>query len=201
MKGDHSSLSGVVRVTTTDSLSVFVMADILAGIRTREKGLRIEILTANAHLDFARLKADVTVRPAQDLPNDLSGEIAAHLRFAVYTPENPSGWAVPVGPLLRSVAASWVKQHIAPEDYIASSDSFVTLSALAPQINAKVILPCIVGDGTAGLHRDPTYDLDLSTPIWVASHADLAGSTRLREVRAALMRGLASWADGLDGGD
>jgi DNA-binding transcriptional LysR family regulator len=195
------ALSGVIRVTSTDSFTAHVLPPIVARLAAEEEALRIELLTGNQHADFARLQADVAVRPAATLPDDLRGEVAADLGFAAYAraDRTDAPWLGPSGVLSRTVAAAWLRDEAEGEGFAARADSFVTLAALAAAGTGRAVLPCIVGDRTPGLVRLEAVGSLPSVPIWVASHADLVDAPRLKAVRRALAAGLGGMAEALLG--
>jgi DNA-binding transcriptional LysR family regulator len=196
-----AALSGVIRVTSTDSFTAHVLPPIVARLAAEEEALRIELLTGNQHADFARLQADVAVRPAATLPDDLRGEVAADLGFAAYAraDRTDAPWLGPSGVLSRTVAAAWLRDEAEGDGFAARADSFVTLAALAAAGTGRAVLPCIVGDRTPGLVRLETVGSLPSVPIWVASHADLVDAPRLKAVRRALAAGLGGMSEALLG--
>ncbi|MGI1663286.1 LysR family transcriptional regulator [Palleronia sp. KMU-117] len=201
MRGAQAPLAGVVRVTSTDSFTSVVLPPIVARLMADEAALRIELLTGNQHSDFARLQADVAVRPAQSLPDDLRGEVAADLGFAAYaradTTEGP--WLGLSGVLARTVAAKWLDEAGVGDRVAGRADSFVTLTALVGAGAGRAVLPCILGDRAPGLVRLGDGRPLASVPVWVACHADLVEAPRLKAVRGALATGLAAMAAPLAG--
>jgi DNA-binding transcriptional LysR family regulator len=197
MRGDAAPVAGRVRVTSTDTFCSTVLPGILAAISTRGPG--VELLTSNGHLDFARLHADITVRPTERLPDDLAGERAGTLGFAVYGRPGATGWLGLKGRLAGSVAGAWMVETIDPAEIVASSDSFPTLTRFAEAGLGRAVLPCVLGDASSSLERLPGWPDHLSVSIWVASHVDLADASRLRSVRAAIVKGLSEHADALSG--
>jgi len=188
IRGGAAPVSGRVRVTSTDTFCSTVLPEILAELSGRGPG--VELLTSNGHLDFSRLHADITVRPAERLPDDLAGERAGSLGFAVYGVAGAEGWLGLKGRIAGSVAGAWMNDTADPARIVASSDSFPTLMRFAEAGLGRAILPCVLGDASATLRRDPSGPEGLSVPIWVASHTDLADAPRLKSMRAAIAAGL-----------
>ncbi len=191
IRGNGARLSGIVRITSTDSLSLIVLPAILAQMQAQADGLRIEILANNAHLDLARLNADISVRPALKLPEDLRGEKAGEIGFAAYGSVNHATktWLNLRGTLARTVAADWMEQAQGTNELSGGADSFLVLREMVAAGMGRSILPCYVGDGDARLQRisDAPH---LTVPIWVASHSDLADAPRLRTLRMQLVQAL-----------
>jgi len=186
IRGAEAQISGTLRITSTDSLCVGVLPEIVAGLQAASAGLRIDLISTNAHLDLGRLGADITVRPALRLPDDMRGEQAGVLGFAVYAaPKAPDIWLGLRGALQRAAVGPLVTDETG-----AGSDSFVVLRELAAQGLGRAILPCCLGEPDARLRRvDSGLNLPL-VPLWVASHPDLADSPRLSRLRRRIVRAL-----------
>ena len=248
IRGSTSASGGPIRVTSTDTFCVTVLPGIVAQIQAALAGVQIDLVCANAHLDLARMDADLTVRPAPRLPDDLTGEQVGMLGMAVYAatdlresdlpeadlrepglrepgwreaglpepdlreaglrepdlrhprlPEPARTWLALRGTLVRSPVATWLAREIAPERITGGADSFVVLREMVAQGLGLSFLPCILGDGDPRLRRLPDAAPPFATPIWVASHADLAQSPRLRQARARLVEGLRACAPALAG--
>ena len=191
IRGNGARLSGIVRITSTDSLCTIVLPGILAQIQAQADGLRVELLANNAHLDLARLNADISVRPAVRLPDDLRGEMAGKIGFAGYGSAAPglNTWLNLRGTLARSVAADWMGKAQSIDETSGGADSFLVLREMVAAGLGQSILPCYVGDPDPRLQRIAGAP-HMTVPIWVASHADLADAPRLRTLRMQLVQAL-----------
>jgi DNA-binding transcriptional LysR family regulator len=198
MQGRAAPAAGRVRITTTDTFSLTIVPAILASLES-PAGPRFELLTSNGHLDFSRLHADITIRPAPRLPNDLAGERAGDLAFAAYGRPGVTAWLGVRGALASSPAAAWLAETTTSDAFAGSADSFPVLRAMAEAGLGRAMLPCILGDASQVIARLPDGPQGLSVPIWVASHVDLAEAPRLRNLRAAIAVALARHAAALAG--
>lgn len=202
LAGARVPLSGAVRVTSTDTFCVAVLPVLVAGILAEAPTLRIDVLSSNAHSDLARLEAEIAVRPAARLPEELFGEEAGQLGFAIYAPAADPGirpWLRLSGVLSRVAAASWIAEACAEDPVAGAGDSFVTLREMVAAGQGRAVLPCVLGDGDPRLARREADMPPFQVPIWVASHTDLADSPRVSAVRARLVTGLRGMADRLKG--
>ena len=198
--GAQAPLSGVVRVTSTDTFCMGVLPAMLPGLRAVSNDLHVDLLSSNAHLDLARLDADIAVRPTLKLPDDLVGETTARLGFAAYsTPDAPEVWLGLSGALQGSRPGQWLAKSVRDDQRVGSADSFLTLQQMASAGLGRAILPCFLADKEPRLTRLDLNLPDLSVDIWVASHADLAGIPRIRAVREHLLAEIADLADQLAG--
>jgi DNA-binding transcriptional LysR family regulator len=187
MRGTEGGRGSLLRLTSTDTLCQSLLPRITPGLSRRILPDRLTILSSNAHLDMARLRADLALRPAVALPEDLSGRQVATMRFHVYGKRSTGGkWLGLAGPLAGALPARWMAETVQATDIVASADSFCVLAELAAQGQGRVILPCIIGDTTPGLERLPSDMPDFEVPVWIACHRDLAGSEKLRRVMDAI---------------
>jgi DNA-binding transcriptional LysR family regulator len=199
--GTQAPFRGQVRVTSTDTFCHVVLPPIVRRLQDHAKELQIELLSSNAHLDFTRLQADIAVRPAVVLADELYGEVAAMLGFDVYAAPGSAQnrWLAMGSALSRTQVAKWMIENIPAEAICASSDSFLTLRELAAAGLGQAILPCVLADSDPRLERRRGILPDVQVEIWVASHADLADVPRIRGVRRMLVEELSGDADRLAG--
>ncbi|MGI9391114.1 MAG: LysR family transcriptional regulator [Boseongicola sp.] len=180
---ERPAVTGRLRVTSTDSFCTLALPEIA---RDLADGIDqpVDLLSANLHVDFSRLQADIAIRPADKLPDDLHGLRAGKLGFSVFAAKDgASNWLGLSGPLQRSKAAEWLDRQTTSLDRSISADSFLTLASLAAAGAGRAVLPTFVGHGTPGLVLiDKPQGLP-SVPIWVACHRDLARSGRLTKAR------------------
>jgi DNA-binding transcriptional LysR family regulator len=200
MQGNGAG-AGTVRVTSTDSLCVSVMPEVVADLARGDPPLAVELVAANTHLDLARLAADVAVRPAMSLPPDLTGEQAARMGFAVYAARGQTAdcWLGLRGTLSRSVAARWMEDAAGDNAICGGADSFVVLRELVAAGLGQSVLPCILGDDDPRIVRREGLPTSVSVPIWVASHVDLAQTRRLRLIRSRIVQAVSVRAGALEG--
>ncbi len=193
IKGANAQPSGILRITSTDTFCQAILPRIIAQIMVVSPDLRIELSSSNEHLDLGRLHADISVRPGLKLADDLRGEWAGELAFDVFGVSSAADkWLGLRGALARSRPASWLAENIASENIESGADSFQVLREMAAAGLGLAILPLCLGAHDPRLRHVPDLMPQMSVPIWVASHIDLADVPRLRSVRALLVRHLVS---------
>ena len=79
----HPRKEETVRITSTDSFCQYILAPDVLRLQAAT-AVSVELIAANSYLDLGMMQADVTVRPSPQLPDDLAGEQAGWLWFAVY---------------------------------------------------------------------------------------------------------------------
>ncbi|WP_413718835.1 LysR family transcriptional regulator [Silicimonas sp. MF1-12-2] len=186
IEAERPNLSSSIRITSTDAFCHFILGPIISGL-PREISSNISILSSNIHLDFDRLQADITVRPARKLPDELSGIHAANFRFGIFSTGDCDGsWLGLEGAIARSSAGEWMRSKAHGARAPVSSDSFIMLASLAAEGRGRAILPMFVGNAWPQLELIEIPEDVPALPIWVASHVDLLDSGRLRRARSYL---------------
>lgn len=201
LQGVRAPLAGEVRVTTTDTFCLCVMPEVLAHLRRAAPDLKVHLLCSNEHLDLARTHAEIAVRPALQLPDDLVGDVPARLGFAIFRAAGHPGedWLGISGPLARSVPGRWIASHVEAAHIAGSANSFPVLREMVARGLGQTILPTMLGAGDPRLERVADRFDPMEVDIWVASHADLADIPQIAEVRRTLCDALAAMAPRLAG--
>ena len=190
-QGVEMRLTGRLCVTSTDTFCQTVLPGLVRDLTAEGDGLMVELSCTNARLDLSRMEADITVRPAVRLPEGLIGEQAGVLGLAAYGPAMAptAGWLGLRGPLDRSRMAE-VMDREQPGPLPAAADSFVILREMVAEGLGNAILPDVLAAQDPRLVPLDRSEMRLEIPIWVASHADIGGSSRLRAFRARIRAGL-----------
>jgi len=192
--------SGAGRITSTDTLCQLVLPKMVRKISRLYPALDISLLSTNQRLDFSRLIADISVRPAPSLEPALVGEMVGQLGFAVYHRRKAERhWLGLTGRLAASEPAKWMAEHVRPADIREVADSFLVLREMLAEGGGRAFLPCFVGDPDPRLERTPDQPATFSAPIWVAQQRELAQTARLKAVNEQLAMGFRAIAPLLAG--
>jgi len=209
--GHDQELSGLVRVTSTDSVVASVLARHLAEFARQFPEITVELSMTNVRVDLNRLTADISVRPSLDPPQDLIGKKATRLAFAAYAHkahdfgENPDladldRWIGISGELLNSPVQGWFAENVSANAVVARANTFVAVKELAlADGGAAAILPCCLGDTAPDLSRLTAPIPALNTTLWVLTHPDLRTTARLRALFDFLVKALRSDRDLIEG--
>jgi DNA-binding transcriptional LysR family regulator len=190
LAGQDMRPSGVVRVTTTDTL-IEPLAPMLAAFHAVHAAITLEIVTANAFFTLTRRDADVAIRPAVEVPEGLIARRIGSVATALYasaaylngrhdTPLALHDWLAPDESLTHLHSARWLRAHIPPERIVASGNSLLFLRAAALAGLGVAPLPCYLGDADPSLQRvsGPLPEMDAS--LWLITHPDLRRVARVR---------------------
>ncbi|MPZ40519.1 MAG: LysR family transcriptional regulator [Rhizobiales bacterium] len=189
LAGEDLRPSGTVRVTTTDTL-LGVLAPELARFRTTHPGITVDLVVANAFLSLTKRDADVAIRPAAEVPENLTGRRLAGIATALYAGHDfrladrrslaNENWIGLDETLSHLGSARWMAAEVAPERIVARADTLMAAHALAREGVGIAALPCYLADPDPRLKRlSPPIDA-MSSSIWLLTHPDLKRVARIR---------------------
>ncbi|MFZ5559946.1 MAG: LysR family transcriptional regulator [Pseudomonadota bacterium] len=151
----EGQVTGLVRLTTTDTLLSDLLLPALATIGARHPGLEFELAATNTVANLSRREADLALRPSRQPPEHLVGKKLGGLRYAIYA-------AAPY--LQHQPAGTPLDQHtwLAPDEFLPEHPSVrwrqKHLPKVRPRYRCNAILPLAqavqAGLGVAVL---PTY--------------------------------------------
>jgi DNA-binding transcriptional LysR family regulator len=185
--------SGTVRVTTTDTLVSF-LAPAFAALRVRHPEISLEIVAANTFFTLARRDADVAIRPAATVPENLVGRRVSGLAIALYAApdylssrpydDNPAAhdWIGFEDSLHHLAAARWMQKHVPAECIRCTANSPLAIQAAARAGMGVAPLPCFLADPDPGLRRAQPPVEDMASALWLLTHPDLRRVARIRAV-------------------
>lgn len=200
--GRKMPLSGVVRITASDSLSQSVLTPILAQMATELPDIFASLISSDANFDLARVEAEIIVRPAPAVPNQLVARSPAKMGFGLFRARK-SGvrncWLELSGIISKSPPARWMADNVPDAQMGGGAESFGTIREMTASGLGLGALPNVIGEADVRLERVWGAMPDLSVPIWVANHADFADVPRIIVVRDYLCDALARQAQVLLG--
>jgi DNA-binding transcriptional LysR family regulator len=148
--GADRTLSGVVRVATTDALAQIVVLPAIRALRDRHPEIRIHLLTGTARLDIARREADVAIRYVRPATGDLLSRrlgrvAAAYYGSTAYLARHPPP---PAGATLRGYEA------VATEEGIRSWSRPLPDARIVLRANnmSALVQAVLLGVGIGALH-------------------------------------------------
>ncbi|WP_439890864.1 LysR family transcriptional regulator [Ralstonia sp. 25C] len=193
--------SGVVRIATTESFTNTLLPPILRICRATYPEIRLEVTCSNVMHDLSKGEADIAIRPAQRVPENLIGKMIASLAFAVYAAscymEGRRGACLDT--------LDWIaletdqSQHrvltrlgtIQPPERIAYVlSSFIGVRAACVSGLGLGVLPCFLGDSHPELERVVALPEDYYSQVWLLVHPDLYRVARVRAVFTVLHEAL-----------
>lgn len=185
----RAPVAGLVRITGVPILINRIVLPAVDALLVQNPALRIEFVAEPRNLSLARREADIALRMA--LPEQDRSAIARRLTRLDYAEYGPTDRAPQSLPWIGYGAGS---HHLppakairarAPEPHrLAVNDAESLIAALLAGLGRSV-LPCLVGDGIAGLRRHGapilTRDLWLLTPGDTRTEARIDATIRWLE--------------------
>jgi len=185
--------SGLVRITTTDSIANGLIPPIVQACRRELPDIRLQVNVSNAIYDLSKRDADIALRPTRNPPGHLIGKSIGTIAMAVYAAPD----------YLRRQPGRTLAEH----DWIAVDDSmgavpslewlaaFKPLDALVYRTNSfsgidracaagigLAVLPCFLGDRSPQLVRVTGAIEACSNQLWMLAHPDMRETMRIKIV-------------------
>lgn len=162
LTGRDKRLSGVVRVTTTDTIATYFLIPMLAQFSDTYPDIEFELMIGYRSLDLRKREADIAIRSVNKPPEHLIGHSLTPVAWSAYaTPQyiaqhdfSATGNARWIGFGVRSAAPSRVKQTHLPDVPVWGSFDDVPLQIEAARNHMGIAyIPCYVGDPDQDLQR------------------------------------------------
>jgi DNA-binding transcriptional LysR family regulator len=198
-KLDGQSLipTGELRVTTNDTLLVYLLMPVFAAFRRAYPTINLDIVLTNQLLNLSKRDADIAIRATDSPPETLVGRRICGLNWAIYGlkidfPDTAHG----VLPELNGLASRlWVSlgdqfghmravryvHERVPEEQIALKIN--TVLGLTEAVEEGIgigPLPCLIADQRPKLVRLTEPNPVFATGLWLLTHPDLKASPRVR---------------------
>ena len=191
LTGLDSDPSGRVRVSLPPSFGQSFFIPILVAFNAAYPDIRIDVIATNQISDLTRQEADVSIRVANQIDDDLIGRrLVQYVDAAFATPAYLA--AHPNLVQNKGAGAHWVGWG-QNDDWVASSPLPAatvrhSLPEIQMQLDAAVqglgmaYVPANLGDTYAELQRIPGLPVAPSRSIWILLHCDLQRTARVRAV-------------------
>ncbi len=193
LQGRDQELSGILRLTTTDTLLHGLLMPCLAGFEALHPKVQLQVVVNNTFLNLTRREADVAVRGSNHPPENLVGRRVGHIRTAPYASRSLVGddrsrsaelsslpWVGPDEGLAHLQQSRWLQAHIPERQVRMRVDSLVGMvEAVRCGIGAAMLL-CPLADAHDDLVQLAPPLPAMDTDIWVLTHLDLRRVARVQ---------------------
>jgi DNA-binding transcriptional LysR family regulator len=199
---DVQALSGNLTVTTTDSLYLSGVSEMIDAFQARHPALRIDLLVTTRKLQLHRLEADVALRPSDSPPDSFVGRRICDLAFGVYASrayvEAHSGkrrdehaWITVSDSMTNSPPGRWIEAYVPQDRRVLRADSFIAIAEACRLGRGAALLPRAYAARMPDLiPLDHLMDGPYATGLWLLTHADLRQNPRVRAFMDHLSRRL-----------
>jgi DNA-binding transcriptional LysR family regulator len=211
----RTGVSGIVRVTTTETAAGLLLAPAMAALRTTHPGLKVELIVDDRRLDLARGDADVAVRigPRPEGRGIVRRRLGESV-WAVYcsrdyaardgrpeTVEAIDGHPVigGAGPIAGVAPLVWLEKAAPHSEVVYRSNSVPNLIAAVKSGLGVSALPCLVGVGSPDLVALLPPLRDLSGDIWLVYRESLRRAPHVRAFAEAIAARVEAMRSALEG--
>ncbi|NJN52171.1 MAG: hypothetical protein HC809_10760 [Gammaproteobacteria bacterium] len=174
--------SGVVRLTTTDSLHAVFVAEMAGRCRARHPEIALHVTTSNETHNLSRRDADIAIRPTDKPPEHLIGKRIGPVAMAAYGSVSylratrrlgnlaAHAWIGLDESLSYHRSLKWLAKVTSLAALVYRSNTFTGVQQACLSGLGLAILPCFMADSDARLRRvTPAARRTSSRPL--AAHA------------------------------
>jgi DNA-binding transcriptional LysR family regulator len=197
-RAQQTSVSGAVRIATTEAFGRMLVTAGLLDVQREHPGVAIDLLAENRSVDLARGEADVAVRLAALRQPSLRARCVARTPVGLFAApaylraRGPVHGAVlrghdvllPGGDLARLAEAKWLASQPGVRA-VFRSNSMSALVAAAVAGHGIVPMPVGWGDSEPGLERVRILDVP-ERKVWLVTHGAVAGRPAVDVVSARI---------------
>jgi DNA-binding transcriptional LysR family regulator len=203
LAGQDQKPSGIVRITTTDTLGTILMRH-LPAMRAVHPEIQFEIAISNSMANLTRREAEIAIRPTPEPPEILVGRRIADIAHAIYglraylSRHEDKGlsahdWIALDDSLASTVIGRWIRENLRGAHITCRVDALPALRDAALAGLGLALLPCYLGDPASGLRRlTPKTLAEPRSALWLLTHEDLRRTARIRATLDFLAKALAS---------
>jgi DNA-binding transcriptional LysR family regulator len=190
VSGSSGAPTGVLRVTTTDTLLHRLLLPLAARFADLYPGIELELVATNALANLSRREADVAIRATRKPPEHLVGVRLGTLRAAVYASKDylarakpyPEGadWIVLDDSLPDHPSQAWRRQRYPKLPARHRVNSVMSVAGAVAAGMGVGVVPLFVFDG------DPQVEIvegpldELDTELWCLAHPDARDLQRVK---------------------
>ncbi|MFN7055640.1 LysR family transcriptional regulator [Hyphomonas sp.] len=189
---DTQALTGNITVTTTDSLYLSGISEIIDAFQSRHPALRIDLLVTTRKLQLEKMEADVAIRPSDSPPDNFVGRRVCDLAFGVYASpaylashtgkrRDQHAWLTVSDSMTNSPPGRWNEAFVPKDRRVLRADSFIAIAEACRLGRGAALLPKAYAARLPDLvPLDHLMESPLATGLWLLTHSDLRQNPRVR---------------------
>lgn len=196
IRGRDVSVKGTLRLATVDTLVAGPLMPVLAGLRTAQPDLLVDLRVGIGMADLRAREVDAALRAGGEPPESLVGRRLCRIEVAVYAARDAglgprleeAPWVGPDEELGHLASARWLKERYFESRIAMRANSLQTLAAAVASGVGVGILPCYVADTDSRLIRLGGTLAELGSDLWFLTHPELRNAARVRVLSDHLAR-------------
>lgn len=189
--GGDLRLSGTLRVTAPDELTIKLLMPHIVSFCRAYSGIELDLTIENSFLDLSQRQADVAIRSTKAPPDMAVGRKLCNLGTTIYGTNSyldqhtelsieQYTWLMPGKGHDWFSANQWLKRHYPTANVAFRSNTLTGLFEAARQNLGVTPLPFFLGDVATGFKRVIDPPKEFASELWILIHPDLRGTARVR---------------------
>lgn len=186
------TLSGNLAVTTTDSIYMSGVSEMIDAFQELHPALRIDLSVTTRRLQLDRLESDVAIRASDSPPENFVGRRICDLAFGVYAcrkylevnagrRRDEHAWLTVSDGMSASPPGRWIDAFVPPERRVLRADTFIAIAEACRLGRGVAMLPKAYAARLPDLVAlDHLMDAPHVTGLWLLTHPDLRSNPRVR---------------------
>lgn len=191
LRGKDSVAEGQVNFTLpANTAFVFDIREIVAEFSLKYPKIVLNIISESEFSDITRLENDVALRVTNEPPAELIGKKVATVYVDAYVSRQHHPvitqnfadyrWILWIMNKKNTQLEEWMLGHISGEQIaLRTNDAGTAITAVLQGVGA-CILPRHVGDRIDGLVRLKLPEIEFESGLWLLTHEDYRGVTRIK---------------------
>ena len=198
VQGRDVALSGLVRLTTVETIANRLLPIAIAALREEYPGITVELLSDTRSLSLVEREADLAIRMVRFEHNELISRRMGTMVCALYaSPDYRAAHPQPLDEpghdlitvmddMAHQSEARWLLEKVPAGKSVYRTNSRDAQAAAAAQGIGIACLPQYLAEDMPGLERIREAGLGPAREIWLGVHRDLREMPRIRAVIDAL---------------
>ena len=195
-------VSGIVRITTTNSILHGLIVPCLKQLSASHPMLDFELHTGSVSANLSRHDADIAVRATKHPPQHLAGKHVGTIRLAMYTGTNcavksvsdamkqTAPWIEPDDASPNHPSIRWRMRHLPKVVPKYRVNDFLAVMSMIELGFGVGILPVFLAEGHKGLVRITDALDECQNELWVLTHPESRHLRRIATVFSHLSKNL-----------
>ena len=189
-------------VSASDWFGIHVLTPLFAEFLRANPRVSIELVTDSRQFSLARRDADLLFRITQFEEADVIQRKFMHMDYALYGPVDVVPPQAGDGEGYRLVTmdsafgtlpdVDWVRRVLPKAQVAFGSNNRGAQARMCAEGGGLAVLPCALGDNTAGIHRMDLGEAPPGRDVWFGYHRDLRRLGRLRALLDLVIERLAN---------
>jgi len=195
LQGLENTLKGEICITTTPSLAMLFMADIIQKFQEKWPDLVIDLRVSHQIYNLSKREADIAIRPATDVPLHLMGRRVGAVNFGVFrstrykTKINKSKFMDEIDrhkfivlseELGHLSSRHWLDKVINEQHIACRVDRLTSLSELCSQGLGLAVLPLYYSGFYPDLELVYQPEEFIGNDIWVLTHKNMSRTPKIK---------------------